>query len=258
MNQVLDLLNSHASVRQFTGEPINVEQEREILRAARRAPTSSNLHAYSIISVRESKSKEELAELAGGQKHVVDCELFLVFCADLRKLERLAEKKSYKYNGDTTEAFIVATVDASLAGCRALIAAQAMGFGGVMVGGIRNHPEDVCNLLALPRLVYPVFGMSLGKPVKPPRAKPRMPFDGLVFSERYDESLLDAAIDQYDETINDVGYLKGREVEPEGYPDFSDLYSWSEHSARRMASKNPGVLRGHMTEFLNGRGLLLK
>lgn len=256
MNDLLTFLNSHGSARAFTDKTISPDDEMTIITIAERAPTSSNLHAYSIIGVRDSGMKRKLAMLSGGQEHVADCSLFLVFCADMHRLGKLCEERKYNFNGDTTESFIIATVDASLAAARALMAAQAMGMGGVMVGGIRNNPKEVCELLSLPELVYPVMGMSLGYPKATPNLKPRLPIYGLYFREHYDTNQIPPAITEYDETISKLGYLRGRETEPESYANFVGEYSWSEHTARRMASESAGAARLHMLPFLNERGYL--
>jgi hypothetical protein len=125
-----------------------------------------------------------------------------------------------------------------------------------MVGGIRNNPQQVCDLLNLPRLVTPVMGMSVGRPEKTPAIKPRLPEEAVYFKEQYSEESLDAAVEEYDQTINAVGHLKDRETEPDKYPDFKGPYSWSEHSARRIASDNPKSRRTHMLPFLRERGFL--
>jgi len=258
MNAIIDFLNSHASVRKFTDQPITEEQERVIVTTAQRSPTSSNLQAYSIITVRNPDKKATLARLCGDQSHVAESALFLVFCADLYRLSRLNERRGYRFHGEYAEMFVVATVDTALAAARALMAAQALGFGGVMVGGIRNQPQEVSKLIGLPELTYPVMGMSLGKPAKTAKLKPRLPIEGICFEENYRQEQLDDAVARYDRTIDEVGYLHGREITPERYPDFEGVYSWSEHSARRLADDAPRVLRPHMKEFLLGRGFLLK
>ncbi len=256
MNEILKFLNSHASIRQFKNQGISAEKEKTILTTAQRSPTSSNVQAYSIISTRDKTKKQKFARLAGGQQHVEDCPLFLVFCADLYRLKCLNERRGYVFHGDYTEAFIIATIDAALVAARALMAAQALGIGGVMVGGIRNQPEEVSMLLKLPELVYPVMGMSLGYPMSEPEIKPRLPQEGVCFDEQYDFNRFDRAIRAYDKTMNRLGCLKGREVEPEKYSAFNGQYTWSEHTARRMASDDPNVLRPHMLEYLQSRGFL--
>ena len=258
MNEILDFLNSHASVRSFTEQPITADQEELIITTAQRSPTSSNLQAYSIISVRDQGTKDRLAALSGGQEHVARSALLLVFLADLNRLARECDKRNYEFHGDHAELFVVATIDATLAASRALMAAQAMGLGGVMVGGLRNDLTAVTELLHLPRMVFPVMGMSLGYPARPPKVKPRLPREGIHFIDRYDEKASDEGIAVYDATMTEVGYLKGREVEPERYPNFTGVYSWSEHSARRVASRQPGTLRAYLRKYLEKQGLLLK
>ena len=258
MRKLLEFLNSHGSVRRFTGDPISEEQERIILTTAERSPTSSNLHAYSIILVRDEHKKRQLSQLTGGQTHVAESALFLVFCADLYRLSLLNQSRGYRFNGEYMEMFIIAAVDAALAASRALLAAQAMGLGGVMVGGIRNQPDEVAELLKLPKLVCPIMGMSLGQPEKSPQIKPRLPLEGLAFQEQYETRHIAEAVGEYDREISKLGYLKGREVSPENYPDFAGVYSWSEHSARRMADQSQSVLRPHMKSFLERQGLAKK
>lgn len=258
MNEILSFLNSHASVRQFTDQPITASDELAIITTSQRSPTSSNIQAYSIISIRAAEAKDRLAELSGGQKHVSESALFLVFCADLFRLKSLNDKRGYPYEGGFSELFIQATVDAALVAGRALQAAQALGLGGVMVGGIRSKIQAVSELLNLPELVYPVMGMSLGYPDRPAPIKPRLPMEALAFKEKYNPEAFGRPIAEYDETITHLGYLKGREVRPENYPEFDGVYSWSEHTARRMADVDGPTMRSHMLEYLRKRGFLTK
>ncbi len=253
-SELIEFLSSHASVRKFTEQAITPEMERTICATAERSPTSSNLHAYSIITVRDRTTKEKLAVCCGNQSHVAACPLFLVFCADLYRLKRLTDQRDYSSHTDYAEMFIVATVDAALAADRALTAAQALGLGGVMVGGIRNKADEVAELLSLPQLVYPLMGMSLGYPAGPAQIKPRLPLAGLCFPEKYDDGVINGAVAEYDRIITESGILEGREVEKSRYPNFAGTYSWSEHSARRLASDDNSVLRPHMLEHLRKRG----
>ena len=252
----LELLNNHASVRHFTERTISEEEEVLIVRTAQHSPTSSNLQAYSIVGIRNRQTKEELSVLCGNQQHIANSALFLVFCADLNRLARVNKKKGYNFHGDTTEMLIVSTVDTALVAGRALITAQALGMGGVMVGAIRNNPEEVSILLNLPELVYPVMGMSLGYPAAPAHPKPRLPLEAVYHRETYDDGQFDRAVEEYDAVIQESGLLKGREVTPARYPYFDGVYSWSEHSARRMASEDEAALRQFMLSFLRKRGFL--
>jgi nitroreductase len=256
MNSIYHFLNSHVSVRHFTKDVITDEDEAKIVSTSQQSPTSSNLQAYSIVGIREQERKEKISSLSGNQQHIIDSSLFLVFCADLNRLKRLNDEKGYDFYGDTMEMLLLATVDCSLVASRALMAAQSLGIGGVMVGSIRNNPDDVSTLLKLPDLVYPVMGMSLGFPAKSPDIKPRLAIDAIYHKEVYSNNKTDKLIAEYDVIIDKLSYLKDREVQPEKYLNFNGTYSWSEHTARRMANEKSARL--HMMEFLNRKGFVVR
>ncbi len=79
---VTQTLNQHASVRKFSDKPVPDGMLDAILAAARRSPTSSNMQTYSIIIVRSPETRQKLAVLAGNQKHIEQCAVFVGFLAD--------------------------------------------------------------------------------------------------------------------------------------------------------------------------------
>lgn len=83
MNQVIDLLSSHRSVRKFTDRPIADNLLHTIVKAAQCAATSSHVQAYTIIRVQDKGNRKKIANLSGPQPWVEQAPLFLVFCADL-------------------------------------------------------------------------------------------------------------------------------------------------------------------------------
>jgi hypothetical protein len=89
-----------------------------------------------------------------------------------------------------------------------------------------------------------------------PKVKPRLPTEAVYFRETDDDTTFAAAVERHDRIIDELGWLKGREVEKPTYAGFDGLYSWSEHSARRMASTAPDVQRPHLAAFLRKRGFL--
>jgi nitroreductase len=258
MEELIPFLNSHVSVRSFTEQQISPEQERIIVETAQRSPTSSNLQTYTIIGVRDQETKRKLMALCHDQAHIAAASLFLVFCADLYRLTVVTKERGYEPLSEYSDKFLTASMDATLVAGRALQTAQAMGLGGVMVGAIRIHTQEVCELLGLPELVYPVMGMSLGYPKAEPKKKPRLSSDVIYHRERYEMKLPEAALAEYDGTLDAIGYLKGREVDKADYPNFRGRYSWQEHSARRMASRKFEALRPDLLEILKKRGFLLK
>ncbi|HSG98414.1 MAG TPA: nitroreductase family protein [candidate division Zixibacteria bacterium] len=257
-----EFLNSHRSVRSFTDEEIPESIVARIIRMARRAPTSSNLQLCSILTVRARATKGRLAELCGHQQHVSDSPVFFVFLADLYPLSQVCTERGYPFKGDYLEPFLLATVDAALCAGRALTGAQALGYGGVLVGGIRNDAAAVAELLGLPRYCYPVCGMSLGRPAKIGARRPRIADDGLRHREHYDPDAFRQAFAEYDRSIRELGwYAKRRVPLPEGVAESAtpdEEYSWLEHSARRISSDAPSTLRQSLRPFLEKIGFRLK
>ncbi|CAM5624427.1 FMN reductase (NADPH) OS=Lysinibacillus sphaericus OX=1421 GN=nfrA1 PE=3 SV=1 [Lysinibacillus sphaericus] len=43
-----------------------------------------------------------------------------------------------------------------------MIAAESMGYGICYIGGVRNKPEEISELLNLPDYVFPLFGLTIG------------------------------------------------------------------------------------------------
>jgi nitroreductase len=92
-NDTLDLILAHRSHRNFLHQPLPEGALETIVAAAQSASTSSNLQVWSVVAVEDEARKIRLADLAGGQKHIRDCPLFLVWLCDLARLEHLGREK---------------------------------------------------------------------------------------------------------------------------------------------------------------------
>jgi nitroreductase len=255
--EIFTLLKSHRSIRKFKPEPIPDELLSNILNAARQAPTSSNLQAYSIIVVKDREKKKTLAHLCGDQPWVESCPVFLVICPDLHRIERVCQMREYEFNDKYIEIFIVAVVDAALVAQNILVAAEGSGLGVCMIGGIRNNPDKVSTLLKLPQKVFPLVGMCIGYPDHEGAVKPRLLPEIVIHHEEYNDDNSEKLIGEYDRIMKATGLYgepRRRVASPDGRVIPDDEYSWTEHSARRAASTNPAVLRAHMRRFLDERG----
>lgn len=243
MNQVIALLKDHRSIRKFKQEPISNEMVLSIIDAAGSAATSNFIQAYSVIRVINKDNRKQLAELTGSQSWVEDSPLFLVFCADLKRAENACLLENKEMVSGYTEQFIIATIDVALAAENAIVAAESMGLGGVFIGGIRNNPYAVCELLKIPKHVYPVFGMCLGFPDEKPEQKPRLPAEMILHEDYYHENQTD--LEKYNKTTND--YYQSRST---GSRDDT----WT----RQISDMVSKPSRPHMKEFLKKKGFDIK
>lgn len=241
MNPTIDLILSHRSIRQFSAEPIVPEQLDAILAAAQAAASSSFLQVTSIIRVTESQARTRLVELAGNQPYVAQAAEFLVFCADYYRHTQIVPEAQTGY----AEQLLIGAIDGALMAQNALLAAQSLGLGGVYIGGIRNHPVEVSELLGLPHQVIPLFGLCLGHPAQQPEQKPRLPRGLVVHQDRYQHELDRDMLAQYDQQIAD--YYQARSSN-------NKQQTWS-GQIRTILGKES---RPFMLGFLQSRGFNLK
>jgi len=245
MNPTIELLKSHRSIRKFKDQQIPRELFEDLIRAGQCAATSNHVQAYTIIHVVNPANRRELAELAGGQTYVETCSDFLVFCADMKRATESAEKAGAEVIRGMTEQLLVASIDAALIAQNVVVAAESEGLGICYIGGIRNNPQEVSDLLRLPEHVYPVFGLCLGYPDQDPEVKPRLPLAAILKEDGYDDSSDEQLVASFDDTM--ARYYSERTG---GNKDTN----WSEQLKPLFTSK----LRPHMKDFLNKRGFGVK
>ena len=244
MNQTIDLLKAHRSVRKFEKKDVEEDKVKAIVEAAQWSATSSNYQAYTIIRVTDPEKRAKIARLAGGQKWIEECPLFLIFCANLKRSKDCWEEIDPSVLSNA-EMFITATVDTALAAQKAFVAAQSLGLGGVYIGGIRNDLQTVCELLDIPDLVYPVFGMCLGYPSESPDQKPRLPMEVIFKKDRYHEDGDDKLLENYNRAMKDY-YMERTGGEKED--------TWGSHCGSSMMAKT----REYLGNFLKARGIGVK
>lgn len=247
MTDVMQLLKQHRSIRKFTQQSIDEVLLNHLIEAGQAASTSSYIQAVSVIRVTQLEHRKAFAELAGGQPYIESAAEFLVFCADLCRNQTRVEAVS----GNTAdyawvEQFVAATVDVALFAQNVVIAAEAEELGCCYIGGIRNDPERMTELLRLPELVYPVFGLCLGYPDQNPDTKPRLPRDSVLHQDSYSEPQVhEQLLGQYDAQVKDyyINRTKGKL-----------RVSWSEQMAKQAQNQK----RPFMQKYLKKQGFIKK
>jgi nitroreductase len=249
-NDVLSVLLSHRSVRAFLPDAVPQGTIELLVAAAQSASSSSNLQTWSVVAVEDRARKSRLAELAANQEFIRQAPLFLVWLADLSRIERLADERREKLEGlDFLETLFVAIIDAALAAQNATVALESLGLGSVYVGAIRNKPEAVAAELALPPRVMPVFGMSIGFADSGVATgiKPRLPRDIILHREQYAKAPESAAISRYDEQLRAFQAELGQ-----------DPIGWIGRTIPRLKTAKALAGRDRMREALAHLGFALR
>ncbi|MEG0372082.1 MAG: oxygen-insensitive NADPH nitroreductase, partial [Clostridium sp.] len=208
MNDTINTLLNHRSIRKYNQKEIGNEELDYILKAAQAAPNSINAQSVSIIVVKDKERKSKIAQLAGNQKYIEEAPVFLLFCMDFNRTNKACGKVGLEQTiVHSQEANLVGGVDTGLAMGNAIAAAESLGLGTVCIGGIRKSPNEIIDLLSLPKYVFPLVGLVIGHGEEMPDQKPRLPKKVVVSQESYKEISSDD-LDEYDKLVSD--YLKER------------------------------------------------
>jgi nitroreductase len=249
-NPVLSGLLEHRSVRAYLDRPLPPRTLETLIAAAQSAASSSNLQAWSVVAIESAERRARLADLAGSQRHIREAPLFLVWLADLARLDHLATAGGVVAQGlDYLESLLLGVIDAALAAQNAVVALESLGLASVYIGAIRNQPLPVAAELGLPPRVFPVFGLCVGHPDpgRPAAVKPRLPQAAVLHREQYSLDVQQAAIARYDRVMAAFYASQGMPVE-----------QWTGHSVRRVATPEALNGRQHLVEQLRKMGFGLR
>ncbi|MBM3117020.1 NADPH-dependent oxidoreductase [Jeongeupia naejangsanensis] len=248
-NAVLESLLGHRSVRAFLPDDLPAGTLETLIAAAQSAPSSSNLQAWSVVAVEDQARRYRFADWTGGQQHIRDAPLLLVWLADLSRLERLGTQLGEPVAGlDYLDSFLMGVIDAALAAQNVVTAAESLGLGTVYIGAIRNRIDQVAAELALPAKVAPVFGLVIGHPdpTRPAAIKPRLPQSAVLHREQYAVSEQQSAVDVYDVVMR-------RFYTAQGLPP----QAWSAHSVARVRGPETLYGRDRLREQIEALGFFI-
>ena len=233
MTETIQLMKAHTSVRRFQEQEIPQADLDEILTAGQMASSWKNFQSYSVILVRSQEKKDALYELVP-QEAIRQSAAFLLFVGDLNRAEKGASLHTDTFQPQGVEALLITSVDAALAGQNTLLAAESLGYGGVIIGLVRYKSEEVAELFNLPDYTYPVFGIALGVPNQQHDVKPRLPLSQVVFEEEYQEQPVEAILD-YDQVQED-------------YAGARATTSWSQRLAEQFGQAEPSSTRKNLEQ----------
>ncbi len=231
MGELQDVIFGHRTIRRFTDDMIPDEHRLLMEKAAQRAASSCSGQMYSFVRVVDPDKREGVIKACGKQRPMKDAPLLYVACADLHRLDRLAEVAGGKNRLHALSGFAIASVDAALASQNLVLLAESLGYGTCYIGTCRDRVAELIPTLGLPKRVMPLFGIAIGVPREEPPLRPRVPRE-LVFHvdtySEYNELQLKEAIDYMSEVLDEEGYY-GKYSKREGY-------LWRDHLVNKFGA----------------------
>lgn len=184
---VIQQIHRHRSIRKYKPDPVPDELLNKILEAGIHASSSGNMQVYSIVVTGDMSLRDQLYQAHFEQKMVLEAPLLLTFCADFHRMRQWLRISHAADNFDNFISFMIAAIDAILVSQNVALAAEAEGLGICYLGSTFANCDQVGQILELPSNVVPVVGFTLGYPNEDPAPRDRLPLDGLVHHDTYQD-----------------------------------------------------------------------
>ena len=180
-------INSRRTIRKYSRKDVSEGLLKTLLEQAEHTPTMGNLQLYSVVITRKEEGKRRLAPALFNQPMVEGAPVVLTFCADFRRTTLWAENRKATPGYDNFLSFLNAATDALLYCQTFCNLAEEEGLGTCFLGTTLYNSGDIVEALQLPRLVMPVATITLGWPDEHPARPDRLPIDGIIHDETYDD-----------------------------------------------------------------------
>lgn len=201
---IVEIMKNRRSNRSFTSEKVNLDDVYEVLKLAQRSQNSMNAQQTSVIITTDKKKIEEFGEISWNQKQVKTADIFLTIVIDFNRTKYCGEQENKpQVIQGYEEGLLVGAVDAGIYLQSIQLLLSAYGYGSTAIGGIRNDPARMIEILELPKYTYPIVGCTIGiidtNKIAPLR--PRVKFDSFVHYNVYNDELVKQGVLEYDQEL---------------------------------------------------------
>ncbi len=168
---IFEVIKKRRSIRSYSSREIEEEKLREILEAARLAPSASNRQEWRFIIVKDKEKRKALCVAAKNQVFVEEAPLVIVCCAQTDNYRMSCGQLSYP-------------IDVAIAIEHISLTAVSLGLGSCWVGAF--YEDEVKKILKIPSEVRVVELLTVGYP-KEENYFPhnRLALKEIVFKEKW-------------------------------------------------------------------------
>jgi len=182
-------LRTRRTIRRYSDRPVDDGLLGRLLDEASRTQTMGNLQLYSVVVTRSPEIKERLAPAHFHQPMVTQAPVVLTVCADFNRTSQWARCRQAEPGYDNFLSFINAATDALLYTQTLCNLMDEEGLGYCYLGTTVYQPQQIIDILRLPKLVMPVATLTVGWPAEEPPLSDRLPTESFVHQETYHDYL---------------------------------------------------------------------
>lgn len=186
------------SERSYKKQEIEKEKIDQLISVINSSPTSGNSHCFSAIIVDDIELRKTISLGLPTQQHIIDAPLFIIFCADLNRIEYVSNKTNNKIYTNTLNNFLSASGDAYIAASFAANAGLQLGLGSCYIGILRWNMEAIAKALNLSGSIVPIVGLTFGYIDHQNEIKPKI---NHVYKGKYDMKKIETEIQEYDDVM---------------------------------------------------------
>jgi nitroreductase len=170
---VIEAIQTRRSIRKYKDEPVPDEDLKDILEAARIAPSAGNKQPWRFVVVRDSSKRKKLGEIARGQTWISNANVIIAALSmdpkDPSVYERWVER------------------DVMTAVEHMVLSAWELGYGTCWIGAFTE--EEVKELLDVPDEMKVICLLPIGVPDAEPKDRGRKDFYEIFYGEEYGKPL---------------------------------------------------------------------
>ena len=175
------------TIRKYADKDVSEELLNRLMTEAARTQTMGNLQLYSVVITRSKEMKERLAPAHFNQPMVTGAPVVLTICADFNRTSTWARCRNAEPGYDNFLSFINAATDALLYTQTLCNLMDEEGLGYCYLGTTVYQPQQIIDILQLPKLVMPVATLTVGWPDEDLALSDRLPLESFVHQETYND-----------------------------------------------------------------------
>ena len=187
MTDILDLIKSRRTIKNFTSQYVSWENVARIIDAGRHAPSCGNLQNWKFVVVDDTEKKKLIADACYEQFEIISANALILICSEPEKAERY-----YGLRGER----LYSVQNCAAAAENMLLEAHSLGLGSAWIGAFDE--EMVKNILGIPEEARPQVIIAVGYAREIPPKPPKYPLETVMYLNRWRGKMRDYATYTHD------------------------------------------------------------